>query len=277
MRVVGRSGGGSGGRSPLIKERVTTITSAYDIKETKGTSSPESFSSCAQEFSGDGERGSLLPPSAGSQRRAPPPLDLSQISSKEIRGPHESTQPGIIKEGLYEFVAQSGSGSSGAGSRSSGVVSQGEDNPVFDMSVESGRGGSSLKGSGSRGHLEKMKSLKVNFIESQEERATTPTSAPPPHLLPGDPISCPPQSFSAGCIEATNRGFDGEAQTGIHTGRNHTDRGASSASPLSPKPKTGLEEAGEGEGDGGVEVGAESGVENHIVDGSLSPPCETSM
>ncbi|XP_067108765.1 potassium voltage-gated channel subfamily B member 2 [Osmerus mordax] len=276
------------------KERPST-----DIKN---TASPDSFTSCIAEFT-EGEKGSLLP-NIGGQRR-PPPLDLSQISAIDARGPENVQPSSIIKEGLYEFVStQPDSGGSRGGS--GGTTSQGEDNQAFDMTVESIR--SSIKSN----NPQKAKALKVNFIESQEEtKVSTPSSAQGrlPQGTAEDTVSRSPQSLSASLVEAKSpfgllmspvspgslggetaaKGSEGEGQPSSlsNTGRNHMDRVASSASPLSPKPSTpncsqevaGVEDGGgEGEGGGGEVTAGSVGVENHIIlDGTLSPPCETSM
>ncbi|XP_071750339.1 potassium voltage-gated channel subfamily B member 2-like [Centroberyx gerrardi] len=119
------------------------------------------------------------------------------------------------------------------------------------------------------------------------------TKSPLGLLQPPSPAqqSVSPSSSQGGGEGTVARSLEGEGQlTGLsHQGRNHMERSAvgsgSSASPLSPKPsplnctQESAVEGGEG-GEGGGEGAAESGekVENHIaLDGSLTPPCETSM
>lgn len=232
----------------------------------------DSFASCTTEFS-VAESSSLLPNVAG--RRAPPPLDLSQITSMEPKTTGKVQPATIIKEGLYEFVSSNPEG-----------ASQGEDNQSFDMSVESIR--SSLRGN----NPQKTKSLKVNFNESQGEVPLTPPSTKSPQSLsatlspPGYQPSPPPgqglvtspwSPGQSGQGEDGAQGLEGEGLPSIlsHSG-NHMDR-AAVFSPLSPKSLNCTTQEVVIAGNGERETG-NSQKENHIVlDGSLSPPCETSM
>uniref|UniRef100_A0A4W5LWW2 Potassium voltage-gated channel subfamily B member 2a n=1 Tax=Hucho hucho TaxID=62062 RepID=A0A4W5LWW2_9TELE len=250
MRVVS-----SGLKPPLIRDRASG--------DLRSPSSVDSFASCTTEFS-VAESSALLPNVAG--RKAPPPLDLSQISSMEPKTKEKVPPATIIKEGLYEFVSSNPEG-----------ASQGEDNQSFDMSVENIR--SSL-----RGNPQKTKALKVNFIESQAEMPSTPpcaTLSPPgyqPSPPPGQaPVTSPRAPGQSGQEEDAAKGLEGEGQPSSLSHRgNHMDRVAV-FSPLSPKSTNCTTQevvvAGNGEGEAG-----NSQKENHIVlDGSLSPSCETSM
>ncbi|XP_019117514.1 potassium voltage-gated channel subfamily B member 2 [Larimichthys crocea] len=103
--------------------------------------------------------------------------------------------------------------------------------------------------------------------------------------------SVSPSNSQGGGEDSAARGLEGEGQlTGLsHQGRNHMERSAvgsaSSASPLSSKTSplnftqelVTMEGGDEAEGQEGPEQSGEK-RENHIVlDGSLTPPCETSM
>lgn len=103
--------------------------------------------------------------------------------------------------------------------------------------------------------------------------------------------SVSPSNSQGGGEGSAARSLEGEGQlTGLsHQGRNHMERSAvgsgSNASPLSPKASplnctqelVTIEGEEEGEGSQGAEQSGEK-RENHIVlDGSLTPPCETSM
>ncbi|XP_035644040.1 potassium voltage-gated channel subfamily B member 2-like [Oncorhynchus keta] len=250
MRVVS-----SGLKPPLIRERASG--------DLRSPSSVDSFASCTTEFS-VAESSALLPNVAG--RKAPPPLDLSQISSMEPKTKEKVPPATIIKEGLYEFVSSNPE-----------RASQGEDNQSFDMSVENIR--SSL-----RGNPQKTKALKVNFIESQAEMPSTPPCAtlspqgyqpsPPPGQVP---VTSPWAPGESGQGEDAAKGLEGEGQPSSLSHRgNHMDR-AAVFSPLSPTSTNCTTQevvvAGNGEGEAG-----NSQKENHIVlDGNLSPSCETSM
>uniref|UniRef100_A0A673X7H4 Potassium voltage-gated channel subfamily B member 2a n=1 Tax=Salmo trutta TaxID=8032 RepID=A0A673X7H4_SALTR len=210
----------------------------------RSPSSVDSFASCTTEFS----------------------VAESSISSMEPKTKEKVPPATIIKEGLYEFVSSNPEG-----------ASQGEDNQSFDMSVENIR--SSL-----RGNPQKTKALKVNFIESQAEMPSTPPCAtlspqgyqpsPPPGQAP---VTSPRAPGESGQGEDAAKGLDGEGQPSSLSHRgNHMDR-AAVFSPLSPKSTNCSTQevvvGGNGEGDAG-----NSQKENHIVlDGSLSPSCETSM
>nr|XP_046176607.1 potassium voltage-gated channel subfamily B member 2-like [Oncorhynchus gorbuscha]XP_046176609.1 potassium voltage-gated channel subfamily B member 2-like [Oncorhynchus gorbuscha]XP_046176610.1 potassium voltage-gated channel subfamily B member 2-like [Oncorhynchus gorbuscha]XP_046176611.1 potassium voltage-gated channel subfamily B member 2-like [Oncorhynchus gorbuscha] len=259
MKVVS-----SGLKPPPIKERA--------MGDLRSPSSVDSFASCTTEFS-VAESSSLLPNVAG--RRAPHPLDLSQITSVEPKTTGKVQPATIIKEGLYEFVSSNPEG-----------ASQGEDNQSFDMSVESIR--SSLRGN----NPQKTKSLKVNFNESQGEVPLTPPSIKSPQSLsatlsppgyqpsppPGQgPVTSPWSPGQSGQREDGAQGLEGEGPPSIlsHSG-NHMDR-AAVFSPLSPKSLNCTTQEVVVAGNGERETG-NSQKENHIVlDGSLSPPCETSM
>nr|XP_055058005.1 potassium voltage-gated channel subfamily B member 2 [Misgurnus anguillicaudatus] len=262
---------------PLLKERVIT-----DIRS---ISSIDSFASCATDIS-EVEKSALLPNiSQGRHPRAPPPLDLSQITSLDKRSPtsKKANQPMIIKEGLYEFVQCRPESSSG---------SQGEENQSFDPSGENVR-------TPPRGNQVKAKGLKVNFTESVDSTAsdvhldvTDDTATVTPKLpacdsslLVGSPWESP---------RSPGKGFEGDSaassphfslsSSGSQRGRNHVDRAA--VTPTSPKNAGNCASAMVGAI--GAEDSIQSGqkVDNHLLspdilkasgDGGRSPPCETSM
>lgn len=186
-------------------------------------------------------------------QRVPPPLDLSQISSMES---NRNEPVAIIKEGLYEFVS-------------------------------SPRGGQT----GDYSNPQKGTPMKVDFIESQEDVLTavmtpvatsaTSSSSRFAQLL-SDEQSATLSNYQSG-EGSEARSLEGEGQL---QGRNHMGKSAlgsdGSACPLSSKasPLNCTQEpvtTEEGEEMEGAEHSGQK-QENHIVlDGSASPPCETSM
>ncbi|XP_056123459.1 potassium voltage-gated channel subfamily B member 2 [Rhinichthys klamathensis goyatoka] len=255
---------------PRIKER--------PITEIRSVSSVDSFASCATDIS-EVERSALLP----RHPRAPPPLDLSQISSLEKRASDREKQATIIKEGLYEFVQCKSD---------SCTMSQGEENQSFDPSGEKVR-------SPPQGNQVKVKGLKVNFTESADEGAsnlhlvvTDDAATLTPKLPVSDPLllaGSPRQS-----PRSPGKGFEGDGATSSpgfslsssesQRGRNHVDRAA--VTPTSPKSAQNCASATVGAV--GVEDSIQSGqkVDNHLLspdilkssgEGGRSPPCETSM
>uniref|UniRef100_A0A4W6DXE5 Potassium voltage-gated channel subfamily B member 2a n=1 Tax=Lates calcarifer TaxID=8187 RepID=A0A4W6DXE5_LATCA len=301
-----------------------TLTYTQAQQNSPEVSIARKFSNVADDFSVErGESSFLISAEGGKMgtkhQRIPPPLDLSQISTKEVnRGP-DSIQPmTIIKEGLYEFV----SSPRGSGTGDSDLVPQSVEN--FGVTYDSVC--SSLRDFNSP---QKARALKVDFIGSQDDvlmAVMTPVATPGSgsaklaQLLSDDMVSrfSPPPSsatretksplailqspslaqqsvsprYSQGGGEPSSaRSLEGEGQlTGLsHQGRNHMERSAvgsgSSASPLSSKASplnctqelVTLEVGEEGAGGQGAEHSAEK-RENHIVlDGSMTPPCETSM
>ncbi|XDV27385.1 hypothetical protein PO909_030925, partial [Leuciscus waleckii] len=255
---------------PRIKEK--------PITEIRSVSSVDSFASCATDIS-EVERSALLP----RHPRAPPPLDLSQITSLEKRAPERAKPTTIIKEGLYEFVQCKSD---------SCTMSQGEENQSFDPSGENVR-------SPLQGNQVKVKGLKVNFTESADEGAsnlhlvvTDDAATLTPKLPVSDPlllVGSPRQS-----PRSPGKGFEGDGATSSpgfslsssesQRGRNHVDRAA--VTPTSPKSAQNCASATVGAI--GAEDGIQSGqkVDNHLLspdilkssgEGGRSPPCETSM
>ncbi|KAJ8012049.1 hypothetical protein DPEC_G00064650 [Dallia pectoralis] len=259
MRVVS-----SGLKPPIIKERTSSGL--------KSPSSVDSYTSCTTELS-VAESSALLPNTAG--RRAPPPLDLSQISSMEPETPEDVQSAKTTNQNLYELVSSNPE-----------RTSQGEDNQSFDMSVENIR--SSLRGN----NPQKTKSLKVNFIESQGEVSSTPTGANSPQSLGAilspsgtlpspstgqDLVTSPQASGKSGQGEDPFQDLEIEGQPSSLSQKGIHMDGSTIFIPLSPKSPncTTKDVLVTGNGDGEA---SNSPKENHIVlDGGRSPPCETSM
>lgn len=260
--------------------------------EVRSISSGDSFSSCAADFA-EAEKGALLQDTGGlgprgQPRVLPPPLDLSRITAgRDGKG----GQCGFIRDGLYEYV-HSGSEGSGGGAGGGDVggggssLSPGENGQGLDRR-------SSLRGS----NPVRTRGLKVNFIETPGESAhhvsivltedRPPTGDQPPlganpdlpagaeHL--DDPQGPPPSSSSS------------SSSSVILKGKNHLeDLGV--VTPTSPKPtaQNCMLGAVNALGEGTSSESNQSGhvVDNHMFspdihmkqgDGSLSPPCETSM
>nr|XP_046264643.1 potassium voltage-gated channel subfamily B member 2-like [Scatophagus argus] len=261
-----------------------------------------------------GEKRSLLPIAEGGQsgarhQRIPPPLDLSQISSMEVnRGPDSIKPMTIIKEGLYEFV----SSPRGSGTGDMGLVPQNVES--FGVTYDSIC--SSLQDYSSPQKTKALKvdfigaqddvltavmtpvvtlasggSTKLGQLLSDD---TTQEGKSPLAILQSAPLvqqSVSPSNSQVGGEGSATRSLEVEGQlTGLsHQGRNHMERSAvgssRSASPLSSKSSpfnctqeiVTMEGGEEGEGREGAELSGEK-QENHIVlDGSLTPPCETSM
>ncbi|TRY99656.1 hypothetical protein DNTS_027982 [Danionella cerebrum] len=216
------------------------------VTEIRSLSSVDSFASCATDIS-EVERSALLPNVSGGQTRhprAPPPLDLSQITSIEKR----AKQSAIIREGLYEFVQCKSDNS---------TTSQGEENQSFDPSGENVR--ATL-----RGNAGKLKGLKVNFTQSAEDGAS--------NLVVRRPVSeLSPRSPVKGFERAAASRSSSETQRG----RNHVER--ASITPTSPK-------SAQNCASGGAEDIVQSGqkVDNHLMspdfirssEGGHSPPCD---
>ncbi|KAK2868622.1 hypothetical protein Q7C36_000493 [Tachysurus vachellii] len=245
---------------PIMKERPVT--------EIRSVSSIDSFASCSTDIS-EVEKTALLPNVFQSRHpRAPPPLDLSQITSLNAKAAEKSKQPPIIKEGLYEFIQYKPEGS---------ARSQGEENQSFDMSSES------VTGSPKR----HAKGLQVNFKDLEQHGDD---SSPGLHLVvTDDTVPLTPHSQQSPKISGT--GFEGEVamSSPVFTpssseslrGKNHIDKPM--VSPASPKIvlncSPGMEDTSDSSQSG-------QKVINHLLspdilkstgDGNLSPPCEPSM
>ncbi|XP_077412604.1 potassium voltage-gated channel subfamily B member 2-like [Vanacampus margaritifer] len=287
-------------QTKLLEEEVEmNVLSPTQTQKTSPARGARAGSNMAEGFSG--EKSSLLPSVGGTARqlRAPPPLDLSQISAMEIKKTTDSTKPmTIIKEGLYEFLSIPGV------------------NTTADSSCDSSTDCSSLQ---------KAIDHKVDLIGTQDDvlmAVMTPvaTSAPAgtaklsqqppddkvsrfsPHLSSGRQDAKSPlaplqslsslvgQSVSPSNSQGEGEGsadkrLEGEGQlTGLsHQGKNHMGRSATgSGSCTSPLPKANLLNCSqelvtmEGGGREPAPQGAER-QENHILDASLEPSNETSM
>ncbi|KAJ8401459.1 hypothetical protein AAFF_G00383780 [Aldrovandia affinis] len=251
------------------------------LTEVRSISSVDSFSSCAAEF-GDVERDGKQP------RAPPPPLDLSQITAAVDRA---SGKGGIIRDGLYEFVH---SGAVAGADASGGSLSPGDDSQSFDRMVENIR--SSLRGS----NPVKTRSLKVNFIETPGESPqhisiVLTEDRPPPSGDPPPPTADPemgsrdrseerPREEPQGAVSIPSA-----SSSLVLKGKNHLeDLGVGTP----PSPNAAAQNcmlgavSAVGEGASGDSNQSGHKAENHMFspdihiqagDGSLSPPCETSM
>ncbi|XP_062413908.1 potassium voltage-gated channel subfamily B member 2-like [Pungitius pungitius] len=245
-----------------------TLTSIQARKTPAEDSTAQKCSKGADDFTKErGERSSSLPSAEGGEtcvryQRIPPPLDLSQISTMEVNRVADSIQPmAIIKEGLYEFVSSpKGCATGDVGSVQQNVESFGVTNDSSSKQDHS--------------HPQKSRTLKVDFIGSQEDvlmavmtPVATPASAgsaklaqllfedimprftPSPSSVTRDaksPLQSPflaqqsvsPSPYSQGGGEGSSpRSLTGEGQlTGLsHQGKNHMDRSSvGSGSSASP-------------------------------------------
>ncbi|XP_028831231.1 potassium voltage-gated channel subfamily B member 2 [Denticeps clupeoides] len=274
----------------VVQQQPVPVQKEKPITDMRSISSVDSFTSCT-DFS-ESEKSALLAAPMMRHTRAPPPLDLSQITSLDKRLPEKVKHTPVIKEGLYEFVQCSPDGNT-----------QNEE-------------GESMKSAVRAPSLVKTKGLKVNFTDSQEEGSsslhlvvTDDTGALTPPLglqddtyrqmSPPDPLlfgSSPRHSPRSPGNKAL--GEDGsESSPGLgpssesYRGKNHVDR-AVATSPSTPKLPTSPNCAPSVGSSGLVmESPADSSqcgqkAENHLGsldihntsgDASLSPPCETSM
>ncbi|KAG8014378.1 Potassium voltage-gated channel subfamily B member 2 [Nibea albiflora] len=250
-------------------------------------------------------------------QRIPPPLDLSQISTMELnKGPDNIQQMTIIKEGLYEFVSSaSGTGDKGLvpqnverfGVTYDSICSSLRDysSPQMSRAIKVDLIGSqddmlmavmtpvATPVSTGSAKLAQLLSDDVVSRFSTSPSSTTQEGKSPLATLQSASLaqqSVSPSNSQGGGEGSAARGLEGEGQLmGLsHQGRNHMGRSAvgsgSSASPLSSKTSplncTQEVETMEGGDEAGQEGPEQSGEkrENHIVlDGSLTPPCETSM
>ncbi|XP_076602038.1 potassium voltage-gated channel subfamily B member 2-like [Chaetodon auriga] len=249
-------------------------------------------------------------------QRIPPPLDLSQISTMEVNRTPDSIQPmTIIKEGLYEFV--SSPRGSGTGDMGLAVQSMESFGMTYDSICSSLQDYSSPQNtralsvdfigsqddvlmavmtpvatsasSGSTKLAQLLSEDMVSRFSTSSSSATQEGKSTMSTCLAQQSVS--PSNYQGGGEGSVARSLDGEGQlTGLsHQGRNHMERSALGssgiASPLLAKASPfnctqeliTMEGVEEGEGREGAEQSGEK-RENHIVlDGSLTPPCETSM
>ncbi|XP_041849656.1 potassium voltage-gated channel subfamily B member 2-like [Melanotaenia boesemani] len=285
-------------RKHTIEEQMemNTLTSVQACKPSL-TKFP--ISDVADTSSDRGERSSLLPggQSGVRQQRVPPPLDLSQISNMDRN--QDRVQPTtIIKEGLYEFVSSPKEGGDKQGRKTSGSVSNSDHSSSQKMKT------CKIDFDGSRDDVlmavitpvATSAKLDPGLPDDAASRFSTSSSVTPDpkslFTIPQSPSSAPQPGNPCGGGEGSlARSLEGEGQlTGLsHQGRNHMERSVvgsgSVSSPLSAKasPLNCTQElVGMGAGADDVvgkevEQGGET-QENHIVlDGSLTPPCETSM
>lgn len=256
------------GREESLEMKVVQsdpTTKDRPVTEIRSVSSIDSFASCSTDIS-EVEKAALLPSVMQTRHKsAPPPLDLSQITSLNMKTSEKSKQPTIIKEGLYEFVQYKPEGS---------ARSQGEENQSFDMSSESVTASPKRHGKG----------LQVNFTEPGDE---APSSL---HLVVTDDTA-PLTPHSQQSPITPGRGFEGEgamsspvftpSSSESQRGKNHIDNPM--ISPASPKIvlncSPGMEDASDSSQ-------SEQKVVNHLLspdilkssgDGNVSPPCTTGM
>lgn len=254
------------GREESLEMKV--VQSDQDMKdrpvtEIRSVSSIDSFASCSTDIS-EVEKTALLPSVMQSRHpRAPPPLDLSQITSLNTKASEQLKQPTIIKEGLYEFVQYKPEGS---------ARSQGEENKSFDMSSET------------VSPKRKAKGLQVNFTEPGDD------ASPSLHLVVTDDTA-PLTPHSRQSPKPPGRGFEGEgamsspvftpSSSESQRGKNHIDK--LMVSPVSPEIVLNCSPGMEDTSDSSQ---GEEKVINHLLspdilkstgDGNVSPPCDTSM
>ncbi|KAI5616927.1 potassium voltage-gated channel subfamily B member 2 [Silurus asotus] len=243
---------------PTIKDRTVT--------EIRSVSSIDSFASCSTDIS-EVEKTALIPNVMQSRHpRAPPPLDLSQITSLNAKSSEKVKQPAIIKEGLYEFVQYKPEGS---------ARSQGEENRSFDMSSES------VTGSPKR----RTKGLQVNFArESVDDALSDLHPVVTDDTTPRTPRSQQSPKTPGRCLEAEGAMSSPVftlSPSGSQRGKNHVDKPA--VSPVSPKIVLNCSPGIEDTSDNSQ---SEQKVINHLLspdilkstgDGNVSPPCDTSM
>lgn len=283
----------------IIEEQIemNTLTSSQARQTSPKVSTTTKLSNVADDFSVDrGEKCSLLSCAEGQtgtkQQRIPPPLDLSQISAKEVNRGSDGLQPmTMIKEGLYEFV--SNPRENVAGDTHLEPKSEHTSDTMYK----------SLQDYSSSPH--KTRALKVDFIGTQEDMlmsVMTPVATPAstgssatqeaksplatmqsPALVQQSVFLSSSQGGSEGSIA---KSLEGEGQlTGLsHQGRNPNERSGAGpgivACPLSSKASTCncTQEPVTLEEDIDRAAQSEEKQENHIVlDGNLTPPCETSM
>lgn len=253
-----------------------------------------------------GERSSLLPgiegPQTGvRQHPIPPPLDLSQITTMEGSRGTDSMKPmTVIKEGLYEFISSPKESESGNKHLVScdTICSSVQDNTssqnIRDLKVD-------FIGSQDDVLMAVMtpaaNTAKFDQLPSDDmvsRFSTSPSSVTPEAksllMIPQSP-SLGHQSISSSSSQEGGEGLEGEGQlSGLsHQGRNHMEKsavGSSSVPSTLPSKASSINCTQElvtvgGADDGGEMAGAEQADEkgeNHIsLDGSLTPPCETSM
>uniref|UniRef100_A0A8C2CTV7 Potassium voltage-gated channel, Shab-related subfamily, member 2 n=1 Tax=Cyprinus carpio TaxID=7962 RepID=A0A8C2CTV7_CYPCA len=230
------------------------------ITEIRSLSSVDSFASCATDIS-EVEKSALLPNFAGAQTRhprAPPPLDLSQITSLEKRAPEKSKQHMIIKEGLYEFVQ-----------------CKSDRNQIKVKGLKVNFTESADEGTSN-----------LHLVVTDDAATLTPKlPVSDPFLLPGSPRHSP---------RSPGKGFEGDGATSSpgfslsscdsQRGRNHIDRAA--VTPTSPKSAQNCASATVGAIAAEDNIQSGQKVDNHLLspdilkssgEGGRSPPCETSM
>ncbi|CAL8278586.1 unnamed protein product [Lota lota] len=263
------------------------------------------------------ERASRPPDAGARQQRIPPPLDLRQISSLESsrrssegslvkEGLYEfvssSSRPAEDSSGTREAAAMTRAAAEGSGRANESTHSSARGNTtprqrnapkgqsvgfqddasliavVRPVTTASSSGGASRPDDApSRSHGPLSASL-----QSEAPRASLTPGA---FLQSPAPQQAVPLSGYQGGGESGARGLEGEGQLmGLSRwGKNHMDGSVSSASPLSPKgsPLNCTQEAVGLDGDAGgaeVLVDGDERVENHVaLDGTVTPPCETSM
>ncbi|CAL8343514.1 unnamed protein product [Merluccius merluccius] len=254
---------------------------------------------------------------ARQQRIPPPLDLSQITSLESSHGLSEGSQSAmVIKEGLYEFVSSSRPAEDGGGTReveSSGRTNEsihsstrGSSTPQMKKAPKTNFAGfqddSSLiavvrpvatpssAGEASRSPLSFMDDALSRSLQGEAPKASPMLGSFLQSPAPQQAV--PLSGFQGGGESAAAigaRGLEGEGQlTGLSRwGKNHMESSAvssvSSASPLSPKasPLNCTQEPVGLDGDAGgaeVFVAGDERVENHVaLDGTVTPPCETSM
>lgn len=294
-----------------IKEQMEMNVLRPHQKSSTDVNRTRKSSNTAELFPAERGEGGSLPslseelPSGVRQQRIPPPLDLSQISTLEVKRSAESILP--IREGLYESASTGDAGviPHSVGSRGASYESLCQSLQIYSSSPKS-RG---LKGDFSGTQDDTLMAVMTpvatpastgpsRFVQLLSEDEAPKISPCPTVALQGSTspkllLQCAPeaqQSYSScysqeGDDGSAARSLEGEGQlTGLtHQGRNHMERSAAgsgnSASPLLPKANSlkCTQELLTAEG-GEEGRAADQSQENHIsMDRSPTPPCETSM
>lgn len=295
-----------------IKEKIEMNILSSNQKSSAEFNNARKISNVAEMFSVErGECRSLSSlseelHSGARQQRIPPPLDLSQITTMEVRSAEHLHPLRSVREGLYETGTETDLSPQSVGDF--GASNDSLCHSLQDYSISPN-----------------SRALKVDFVGTQDDvlmAVMTPVTTTAstgsakvvqllsedvyPKLSTSNTLALPevtsPKPLLKSALEAQQsvsscysqegdecsvaRSLEGEGQlTGLsHQGRNHMERSAvgsgNSACPLLPKANSlkCSQEQLTTEGEGQTADQSQEKLENHItVDRSPTPPCETSM